>query len=340
MRLRHDRIRFYKLQNKLPSLGRYHINSDISLKKLYQMDYSDFMINSNSKGCLKKSSQYNPLVELGPSTICGGLGIIAQRDIPKGTPITAYPGAFIKKRKSIKYRLRKMVKQNEQTSSEYVLDTNNDYFIDGLKQGNHWWTKYGLGHMANDAICFELSGKTNNCDFKEVKVYIGKKIALSRNYNNKQYWRTRMILIASRSIKKGEELFVPYGLGYWLHVLDQPEDECRKKYGDDLYMWIQCQSFIQNMIQENLCPKSYLIEYRGHYNFKKTNDFFQNTFKYLLEVMDNTKLCCSSQLSEENLYKIDVTLRKSRHELPGPPGPHANVQCGVCNKLLFSKQFV
>lgn len=143
-----------------------------------------------------------PLVRVGPSTVCDGLGIFATRSIPKCTPVTAYP--YVLKTDRIAARTRS---NRTDLGNDYAYQWPNGDVLDAhptlLKQcsnrnnrDHHTW---GVAHLANDAVHPELTGKTNNCVF----------YAVERLRPNDSH---RLFLVTSRAVRKGEELLVSYSL--------------------------------------------------------------------------------------------------------------------------------
>lgn len=116
------------------------------------------------------------MCEVRNSTIKGaGKGLFAMRDFKEGEIVTVYGGSYF---------------INDQ--SPYLLT--DDYGI--IWDGSHDFSETELGRWANDA------------DYKT-------------NFENNTFFETIYglgrppVLVASRDIKNGEEIFVSYGPRYW-----------------------------------------------------------------------------------------------------------------------------
>jgi len=132
---------------------------------------------------LKRHPKYNRyLVEIKESSIPNaGLGLFAKYDIPKDTIIDAYIG-----REMTAEQCYELDKHKEM----YIMTINDNLFIDGGTEKN--FISY-----TNDARgIVRTPGVRNNCRFELTD-------------DNK------MVLVASKKIKAGSELFVFYGDCYW-----------------------------------------------------------------------------------------------------------------------------
>lgn len=135
------------------------------------------------------------IIQLGPSSVCKGLGVFATRTIPKGTPITRYHGELVKHVKPA-------------CSETYYMDCAYTYqlssgkgFIIGARDMSRLKGR-GVGQLLNDAIDPDLSGRKNNCEFCERG--------------------SRVYIVASRNISPGEELMVDYSISYWISMAREP----------------------------------------------------------------------------------------------------------------------
>ena len=112
----------------------------------------------------------------------GGQGLFTKVDIPKGTRITEYKGKFT-------------------TWAEVEDLFDNAYFfsIDDETVINAMDDLTSFGRYANDAKGLsKVKGLSNNADY----MIEGKKVFID----------------AVKNIKKGEEIFVPYGTDYWKQI--------------------------------------------------------------------------------------------------------------------------
>lgn len=141
-------------------------------------------INKQVYNRLAKFKKYNrDSVEIKTSIIEGaGLGLFAKKDIPKGTIIDAYYGRRI--------GLKEYYEISDYRSA-YIMTINDNEFIEAGEEKN--FVSY-----INDACGLTRNtGIRNNCKF-------------DLDQSGKE-----MLLITTRNIKAGSELFCPYGKSYW-----------------------------------------------------------------------------------------------------------------------------
>lgn len=187
------------------------------------------------------------LVYLAPSGVCDGVGVFAKRDLDPGSFVTAYAGV----QKTAEARRKETSRPRRKSSSEgggaaafrkscYIYVTDDGTALNGALPGNSRWTRYGLAHMANDAIDAHLTGgPDNNCEFKEVRV-------------RRRGGAWRVYLKTARAVKAHEELLVPYGLDYWLNHLRSPHTSaCREFVASlprDTLHYLSCHLFVENRL--------------------------------------------------------------------------------------------
>jgi len=288
-------------------------------------------------------------VYLATSNVCPGRGVFAAHDMPKNTPLTAYAGSYKQCSKGNK-------KDNNEASKignayEYVIDCD-DYEIDGSKAGDSWWNTYGVAQYANDALHPDVSGFSNNCDFKEFRVYIGKMSHFAQGQHDPQNWRPRIFLVANRDIIRGEELLVSYGLPYWMNMKNKSEHWAREKYGDNLYEWVMCQNKSQDFLRQHIHKKAEIIEYRNCMQYSEDNIYMYGKYRFVVEFPLKKRPCCSSHVSGR-LCKLDLFFQKHRDEfyenesfdtIPekynqvSPNAVMVNVCCGLCHRNLHSSE--
>ena len=127
-----------------------------------------------------------------------GKGIVASRNIKKGTKIIQYVGEKISKKEGDKRsgnRIKKYLKSNK-TGSVYIFELNKKYDIDGFFGYNK--ARY-INHSCNP-----------NC---EVEI------------SNDQIW-----ISSIKRIKKGEELSYDYGYTFDKNDYKDHECKCGSKY--------------------------------------------------------------------------------------------------------------
>ena len=111
-----------------------------------------------------------------------GQGLYTTKPIKKGDKIAGYGGVF------------KTKAQYETSDSGYGIYFNKNSILDGYS------TLHGLGRYAND--CRSQNKKAGECN--------GNNARFSTNTTKKT-----ASLVATKGIKRNEEVFVNYGNGYW-----------------------------------------------------------------------------------------------------------------------------
>jgi hypothetical protein len=132
-------------------------------------------------------------VRLGRSTLCDGVGVFAARFAPRGAVLTAYAGTFVEP--------DAVISEADQAYAYQFSDACAAGLVIVGERNPDVLAGRGIAQLANDAISDEVTGRTNNCAFHEESTDGG---------------RPRLYLVARRDIRCGEELLVPYYLGYWI----------------------------------------------------------------------------------------------------------------------------
>ena len=147
---------------------------------------------------------WNPLswekqTSVAPSAISGGgQGLFATQHIPRNSIITRYSGAIVSTQEA-----RELRDQGRSTHTRTLTLQHNA--IQGIRSQE--WDRIdnilrrfvGKGSLANDARNTQYS---NNAIFHTTTLPGNTAVSL-------------IVLKATRNIKKGEEIFVSYGAGYW-----------------------------------------------------------------------------------------------------------------------------
>lgn len=122
-------------------------------------------------------------VELRPSSISGaGEGVFARTAIPAGAFVTPFDGRLVPMH---------TCETSKTWDYEYQM-AHGAHLVPSLTKR----ADRGLGHLLNDAIHADVTGRSNNCKFHEL--------------DRATLWvRTRQAVAA------GDELLVPYGFQYW-----------------------------------------------------------------------------------------------------------------------------
>lgn len=180
--------------------------------------------NTESSSLLKPKAGGNtfilPKVGLFPSTIPeAGLGLFALEDISKREPITVYGGEVVSDDAAKALRLT-----NNNTHLQTLL--RNTLHIDGRLQPEKGFTKTyfafynNLGSFAKNPV--RVNTKENrelvNANFEKFETplnYEPYHTPPTPLYPEGQTMPVQIMLVATRNIRAGEEIFVRYGAAYW-----------------------------------------------------------------------------------------------------------------------------
>lgn len=193
------------------------------------------------------------------SNICNGLGIFAKKDIKKDEYITWYYGYTsndFKISSKNKYKIGYKSKRNKKIILVGVKDINKLIFK-------------GAAQLANDAICYDISKKTNNSIFIQIGEY--------------------MFLKSTRYIKKNEEILVSYGIDYWNNEINVFKNEYNMKFK----FIINIINYLINIIEKII--KTEIYEYLG---------LFENIVKF--SIMKKIRWCIISNIyhKDDKFYLI------------------------------------
>lgn len=181
------------------------------------------------------------LARVAKSSVCSERGVFANTFIPKGSFITAYAG-----------------KRN--TVSDYACsDSSLDYcyllsdgvtVIDGsLSGGKGWRCTHGLAQLVNDAVHPDLTGKVNNCSFREINVPVCSRPGVRTVFPDSiTKVATRVYLVATEDIEQGSELLVPYSTSYWIKKTYDNTTSFLSIY-PDLFKWASHHADAERMIK-------------------------------------------------------------------------------------------
>ena len=181
-------------------------NNRNNSKEYYLKKYKDYFDLSNPINNEVNIEDRNTTVRLDVSPI-HRLGVFANRDINKDEIITNYPAHYIGKINdysiyNINYELPKNYK-------DYQFDCDCNIIIIGhpFIHGNMSW----VGHIANDG--YKHNYKSNT---KKNRNNYNKK---TKEYNNSMFEQNMndniVSIIATKNIKKDDEILVSYGFNYW-----------------------------------------------------------------------------------------------------------------------------
>lgn len=203
------------------------------------------------------------------SKICEGLGIFAKNDIEKNKYITWYYGyttRFFKVSKKNKYSIN-------YSSRKYK---NTDFVLVGVKDIKRLHFK-GAAQLANDAICWDITKKTNNSIF----IQNGKYVFLKSTVN----------------IKRDEEILVSYGFNYWIYQINNFPYE----YNNEFKFVINIINYLIQLTEQ--CIKTEVYEYIG---------LFENIIKF--DLTEKKRWCIFSLLYHEDI-DFYLLLDKDDHKV-------------------------
>lgn len=147
-----------------------------------------------------------PLIYCKNSLVKGaGLGIFAKNDIKVNTPVIIYYGDLISNDDILKLYTENEIKYKKNISP-YLRKTGIKNMLVNGKKSENQNNLILKGYLVND------SNNIKNIDYQNIKNYVDNK------NNNIKLMETNdfPIYVTSRDIKKNEELYVSYGLAYWL----------------------------------------------------------------------------------------------------------------------------
>ncbi len=185
-----------------------------------------------------------------------GTGVFAKRNIPKDELITFYPADFIEYTPNkdrhipgchvLVYRSVRFEKQFgaifniEVRDNDYAYRINQTYTIIGEKTFNN--DPNYLGHLINDSVKSDSTEESN-----KTYITISSQKANCKFYNLKE--GLHVAIIATKDIKKGEELFIRYGVSYWdSYNKDKPEMKIR---------CMTCHIYRQKLKKCGICHRVY-----------------------------------------------------------------------------------
>lgn len=158
---------------------------------------------------MKLSSNETPfssqVVEVKPSSTHGN-GLFAKHDIPAGTRITMYPiHQYAKRIDTNKWEFKTMMEYKDPFDA-YGLDLDKNTKIYGCPMFHNALFQ---GHLANDPVI--------SLDYSDVNKFIIRYLVACKVKANTRYDKQNHLvyLVAVRDIRAGDEILVPYGLGYW-----------------------------------------------------------------------------------------------------------------------------
>jgi SET domain-containing protein len=214
-------------------------------------------------------------VEVRKSTIPNaGNGVFATEDIKKGEKICYYDGVDV------------------EAHTVNICETDMSYAL--TKDKEHKYTRlgnplkttaYNVGQFCNDSCCPIITDINYPSVKKAFDEYLIKTKSLlnivRENYDD-------FHMVALKDIKKGEEIFYSYGVGYWLiHFL---------KISTDSFLRLILYSLLTQFETNEFTDEQALYIFENVMNHDLNNSFWIDTFKknspknYLLRIMKQLKI--------------------------------------------------
>jgi len=138
-------------------------------------------------------------------------GMFAIRDIKKGEPITIYFGDVLDKEELIeKYNTDKSIMKYTRKGYDFIVDGSCAYQTNNLNLFGVYVNDIlkPKSKSINDLIHYNKSSSICNVEVKDTSDF--------------------PVYIAKKDIKKGSELFVHYGVSYWLLDMGVPPNQLKK----------------------------------------------------------------------------------------------------------------
>lgn len=217
---------------------------------------------------------YQDNVYIKKSEVCNGLGIFSKKRFKEDDIITWYHGIIIDNEK---LKSNRKLKNNK-----YIIEYNSinkKKSLIGINDINNIKGK-GMAQLANDALYFKLTNKTNNSYFVQKGRYI--------------------LLKAYKKIEKHEEILVPYGIEYWLY-------EIKNKNNKYLYDNIFKKTILMLNYLTKLIKDYFLCDLYECKRIKDKNKLYFNLF-------EKKRWCINYNIwhYDEKLY---ISLKKSGNKI-------------------------
>lgn len=200
-------------------------------------------------------------VIVGHSTIPGaGLGLFAAKDIKSGSIVAHYDGVWIGSRSlPLRSACAKYRHPTKLTDYQYLSCASSKWqlTLDAHPDILRRYKIRSVAHMANDAIDLCATGFSNNCYLTDC---CGGNGVIADKMTVRQLCRSmRVHIIAERDICCGEEIFVSYGLEYWV---GRSEDTVMPRYTKE---WIKVHERMLELIRKKLGSRRWVMDYYDGY---------------------------------------------------------------------------
>lgn len=173
------------------------------------------MINKSSFDIININTP-NKLIEVRQSKLIKdklSLGLFAKKDIKKGTNIVIYFGDILDEKELIeKYKKNKNIMKYIRKGYDFLVDGSEAYKI---KNNNLF------GVYVNDIYKLKSTKYDDMVYYNRTKKICNVEVVNTLDFP---------IYIAKKDIKKNQELFVHYGLAYWLNEIGVTPNELKNKY--------------------------------------------------------------------------------------------------------------
>lgn len=207
------------------------------------------------------------------SHVCSGDGVFALRDIPEGVVVARYAGVYRRERAMVTRAHRRLGTEYTyqlsggggwevvgEPSAVRAIETSRAAWRAPSKGRRRWVDDPctaaaiarlpAVGHLLNDALHEEVSGRDNNCEFKEVACETASPAGIA------------VVIVTARDVAAGEELLVAYGLAYWTYRARS--DTRPAAWPAELAHWLSCHARFEDAVRRAVgSERCFLHAYEG-----------------------------------------------------------------------------
>lgn len=206
--------RNFELNNEVSTVTyKCPVCNKVCIKSYYKNKHTSF---GRAIRLMLKDIKCSGHAAVGKSDVHGN-GVFATEDIKKGEYICEYGGDVVTNEEF----------HNKYNDNLYALNISHNYLIIGHQVPKD---SMKIGQLINDFATFDNEGT----DIIEKYYFYKIKSMKGANVDFMRVGKFKMLIVALRDIKKGEELFVSYGAGYWNSSCDS---DLYRKFKKDFYFY-------------------------------------------------------------------------------------------------------